>query len=69
LLVRIPFDAIGVAYPLIDRFRATKTVHEYSNNGNVWHIDIAEDSVLAFSAAVQDATRGSGQVTSTHNQL
>jgi len=64
LHIRIPFDAMGVVYPLIDRFGANRAGEECDNHGVVLLVDVTEDHVAAITSAVQDATRGVGHVVS-----
>ena len=60
IVVRIPFEALGAVYSLIDKFGATKDGEEYGAEGVVLRLSVAADYVAAMRQAVRDATRGAG---------
>jgi len=62
VLLRIPFDAVGQIYQLLERFSVKKQDEQYDADGVVFHLELAQDVVMAFAEAVRDATRGAARV-------
>lgn len=63
MTLRIPFDALGHVYPLVERFEAAKLEERYDAQGVVLLLTVAQDRLEAFVAALRDATRGDAIVT------
>ena len=63
LSARIPFNALGQVYPVVERFEAQKQDEQYDAQGVVLDLSIGQDQFDAFVAALRDATRGAAVVT------
>lgn len=60
--VRVPFDALGQIYPLIERFGAGKRDEVYDAEGVVLQLEMDEDVCPVFADALRDATRGASEI-------
>jgi putative IMPACT (imprinted ancient) family translation regulator len=62
LTVTVPFDDIGVIYPVFEQHEATRTGERFDENGAIVEVELDADAREAFTAALGDATRGRARV-------
>ncbi len=56
--VTLPFDFVGVIYPLLARYAAKKRDETYHDTGFVLTMELEEALIDLFEKALRDATRG-----------
>ena len=62
LEVTVPFEDIGVIYPVFEQHGATRTGERFDEKGAIVEVELDADAREAFTAALGDATRGRARV-------
>jgi len=61
--VAVPFDLLGVLYPILEQHGVERSAESYSAEGLSLELRVREDRAAALEDALRDATRGRAQIT------
>jgi len=66
--LKVPFDAIGVLYPILEKYNCNKLGETYEDCGLAMTIELKQSDSPAFANSLRDATRGTANYIIVKNE-